>query len=55
MNAREPRSSPREGPRDRSYAEPLDVISLARQAHVSPYHFSRRFKEAFGETPHSTS
>jgi AraC-like DNA-binding protein len=37
---------------DRSYAEPLDVIALARQAHVSPYHFSRRFKEAFGETPH---
>src|SRR3712207_7229229 len=21
-------------------------------AHVSPYHFIRRFKEAFGETPH---
>ena len=37
---------------DRSYAEPLDVVALARQAHVSPYHFSRRFKEAFGETPH---
>ena len=37
---------------DRSYSEPLDVVSLARQAHVSPYHFSRRFKEAFGETPH---
>jgi AraC-like DNA-binding protein len=37
---------------DRSYAEPLDVVALARQAHVSPWHFSRRFKEAFGETPH---
>lgn len=37
---------------DRSYARPLDVAALARHAHVSPAHFSRRFKEAFGETPH---
>ena len=37
---------------DRSYAEPLDVTALARHAHVSPAHFSRRFKEAFGETPY---
>jgi transcriptional regulator GlxA family with amidase domain len=37
---------------DRSYAEPLDVAALARQAHVSPAHFSRRFKEAYGESPH---
>jgi AraC-like DNA-binding protein len=37
---------------DRCYAEPLDVPALARHAHVSPAHFSRRFKEAFGETPH---
>jgi len=37
---------------DRSYAQPLDVAALARQAHVSPGHFARRFKEAFGETPH---
>jgi len=37
---------------DRSYAQPLDVASLAREAHVSPWHFIRRFKEAFGETPH---
>ena len=37
---------------DRAYAEPLDVAALARQAHVSPGHFSRRFKEAFGESPH---
>jgi AraC-like DNA-binding protein len=37
---------------DRSYAEPLDVEALARRAHCSPWHFSRRFKEAFGETPH---
>jgi len=37
---------------DRSYPQPLDVVAPARQARVSPYHFSRRFKEAFGETPH---
>jgi AraC-like DNA-binding protein len=37
---------------DRSYDQPLDVPALARHAHVSPAHFSRRFKEAFGETPH---
>jgi AraC-like DNA-binding protein len=37
---------------DRAYPEPLDVLALARRAHMSPAHFSRRFKEAFGETPH---
>jgi AraC-like DNA-binding protein len=37
---------------DRAYAQPLDVAALARHAHVSPGHFIRRFKEAFGETPH---
>jgi len=37
---------------DRSYAEPLDVAALARAAHASPSHFSRRFKAAYGETPH---
>ena len=37
---------------DRAYAQPLDVAALARQAHVSPAHFSRRFKEAYGESPH---
>ncbi|GGR40137.1 AraC-like DNA-binding protein [Nocardioides luteus] len=26
--------------------------ALARVAHVSPAHFSRRFKAVFGETPH---
>jgi predicted enzyme related to lactoylglutathione lyase len=31
---------------DRAYAQPLDVAALARQAHVSPGHFSRRFREA---------
>src|SRR3954462_14920889 len=37
---------------DRAYAQPLDVEALARRAHCSPWHFSRRFKAAFGETPH---
>ena len=36
---------------DRSYAEPLDVASLARLAHVSPAHFIRTFRDTFGETP----
>jgi len=37
---------------DARYREPLDVQALARAAHVSPAHFSREFKRAFGETPH---
>jgi AraC-like DNA-binding protein len=37
---------------DRSYAEELDVPALARVAHVSPAHFSRTFRDTFGETPH---
>lgn len=37
---------------DRSYAEPLDVATLARAAHVSQSHFARTFKVTFGETPH---
>jgi transcriptional regulator GlxA family with amidase domain len=37
---------------DRGYAQPLDVPSLARVAHVSAAHFSRSFRETFGETPH---
>jgi len=36
---------------DRSYAEPLDVPTLARLAHVSQAHFIRTFKATFGETP----
>jgi AraC-like DNA-binding protein len=37
---------------DARYAEPLDVARLARAAHLSPAHFSRRFRVAFGESPH---
>jgi AraC-like DNA-binding protein len=37
---------------DARYADPtLDVPALARRAHVSTAHFSRCFKETFGETP----
>ena len=36
---------------DRHYAEPLDLDALARAAHVSKYHFSRRFADAYGEPP----
>jgi AraC-like DNA-binding protein len=38
---------------DRTYAEPLDVASLARIAHVSQAHFIRTFRATFGETPHT--
>jgi AraC-like DNA-binding protein len=37
---------------DRAYAEPLDVATLARIAHVSEAHFSRTFRATFAETPH---
>jgi transcriptional regulator GlxA family with amidase domain len=37
---------------DRTYAEPLDIRSLARIAHVSEAHFIRTFRTTFGETPH---
>ena len=37
---------------DREYARDLDVPALARAAHSSTAHFSRGFKQAFGETPH---
>ena len=38
---------------DRDYAKPLDVPALARTAFMSPGHFSRSFRAAFGETPYS--
>jgi transcriptional regulator GlxA family with amidase domain len=37
---------------DRTYAQPLDIPSLARIAHVSEAHFIRTFRATFGETPH---
>ncbi|RSS61306.1 helix-turn-helix transcriptional regulator [Streptomyces sp. WAC06614] len=38
---------------DRDYAEPLDVPALAQEALMSPGHFSRSFRAAYGETPYS--
>ena len=38
---------------DRDYAEPLDVPALAGAARMSPAHFSRKFRAAYGETPYS--
>ncbi|MEO8888249.1 MAG: helix-turn-helix transcriptional regulator [Jatrophihabitantaceae bacterium] len=37
---------------DRAYAQPLDVESLARGAHMSAGHFSRAFRLAYGESPY---
>ena len=37
---------------DRTYAQPLDIPTLARVAHVSEAHFIRTFRATFGETPH---
>ena len=38
---------------DREYARPLDVAALARAALMSTAHFSRQFREAYGETPYA--
>lgn len=38
---------------DREYMRPLDVPALARRALMSPAHFARRFRAAYGETPYS--
>lgn len=38
---------------DRGYARPLDVPGMALAALMSPAHFSRRFRAAYGETPYS--
>ena len=37
---------------DSHHDEPLDLRALAREAHVSPRHFSRTFRRVFGETPY---
>jgi AraC-like DNA-binding protein len=37
---------------DARFQEQLDVPALARAAYLSPAHFSREFRRAFGETPH---
>jgi AraC-like DNA-binding protein len=38
---------------DRNFAQPLDVPTMARRALMSPAHFSRQFRAAYGETPYS--
>jgi AraC-like DNA-binding protein len=38
---------------DREYARPLEVAALARAALMSTAHFSRRFRDAYGETPYA--
>lgn len=38
---------------DRDYARPLDVPTMAAKALMSPSHFSREFREAYGETPYA--
>lgn len=38
---------------DRNYAQPLNVSAMARTAHMSPAHFSRKFRAAYGETPYA--
>jgi AraC-like DNA-binding protein len=38
---------------DRDYASPLDVPTMATRALMSPAHFSRQFRAAYGETPYS--
>jgi AraC-like DNA-binding protein len=37
---------------DRRYAERVTVAEMARAAHLSPAHFSRAFRQTFGESPH---
>jgi AraC-like DNA-binding protein len=37
---------------DRTYAAPLDVPEMARAACMSPSHFARQYRAAFGESPY---
>lgn len=37
---------------DREYSRPLDVATMAAAAFMSPAHFSRQFRAAYGETPY---
>ena len=38
---------------DRDFAQPLDVPAIARDVGMSAGHFSRRFRDAYGEPPYS--
>lgn len=35
-----------------SHLDSLTIIDAAHEAQISPYHFIRAFKSAFGQTPH---
>ena len=37
---------------DREFDQPLDVPRMAQAALMSPAHFARQFKSAYGETPY---
>jgi len=37
---------------DRHYAKPLTIDRLSSLAGLSPFHFIRAFRDAFGQTPH---
>ena len=37
---------------DREYDRPLNVPAMARAALMSPSHFARQFRAAYGETPY---
>jgi AraC-like DNA-binding protein len=38
---------------DREYARPLDIAAMAQAALMSPAHFSRSFRSAYGEAPYA--
>jgi AraC-like DNA-binding protein len=38
---------------DREFAKPLDVPMMATRALMSPAHFARQFRAAYGETPYN--
>ena len=38
---------------DREYAQPLDVVALARGAGMPPGHLSRQFRLAYGQSPYA--
>ncbi len=38
---------------DREFAQPLNVSAIASAALMSPAHFSRKFRAAYGETPYA--